>query len=214
MKIPLEAVIQLLHDSAQGTLATHSQCLPGYPFASALPFAVDATHCPVFLLSSLAEHTRNLRADARASLLVQARDHEAPEACARLTLLGDIEPVGEAPALVRRYLRLLPGAARYLELGDFAFYRLRPRRLRLVAGFGQMGWVGEEEWARVPALPPEEEERLLADMPAGQAAVGIDCFGVDHLEDDRRRRTNFPRAVEPAQVRDMLETLGLMAGHA
>jgi heme iron utilization protein len=211
MKIPLEAVIQLLHDGNQGTLASHSQCLPGYPFASALPFAVDESHCPVFLISGLAEHTRNLRADGRASLLLQARDHAEAEASARLTLLGDVEPVDDDnPLLRQRYLRFQPSAERYLDLGDFAFYRLRPRRLRLVAGFGQMGWVGEEEWARVPVLPYEAETVLIEQMSARHAVIGIDCFGIDHLENGVRRRTCFPRAVEPAQVPSMLDTLGLL----
>lgn len=210
MKIPLEAVVQLLHDGNQGMLASHSLCLPGYPFASALPFVVDAAQCPVFLISGLAEHTRNLRADPRASLLLQARDHDEPEASARLTLLGDVEPVRDEPLLTERYLRYQPNGARYLSLGDFAFFRLRPRRLRLVAGFGQMGWIGAEEWTRVPLLPYAQENALLAQIPAQHAAIGIDCFGVDHLENGRRRRTNFPRAAEAEQLAGMLETLGLL----
>jgi hypothetical protein len=210
MKIPLEAVIQLLHDNGQGALATHSQCMPGYPFASVLPFALDEAHCPVFLISGLAEHTRNVRADGRASLVVQPSEHTEPEASARLTLIGDVTPLGEDPLFTRRYLRFQPGGDRYLNLGDFGFFRFRPRRLRLVAGFGQMGWIGEEEWAQLPILPYEAENALLEQIPERHAAIGIDCFGVDHLQEGRRWRHSFPRAVPPEQLPATLESLGLL----
>ena len=69
MNIQLDTVIPLLHESAFGVLATHSTQLPGYPFASILPFVLDESHRPIFLISALAEHTKNLLADARASFL-------------------------------------------------------------------------------------------------------------------------------------------------
>ena len=47
-----------------------SAAMPGYPFVTLLPYALDGRGAPLFLISSLAEHTRNLQADPRASLLV------------------------------------------------------------------------------------------------------------------------------------------------
>ena len=42
---------------------------PGFPFGSLVSYAVDDTGNPLFFISELAEHTRNLHADSRASLL-------------------------------------------------------------------------------------------------------------------------------------------------
>jgi hypothetical protein len=209
MKIPLEAVVQLLHESPQASLATLSQSLPGYPFASALPFAVDDTQAPVFLISRLAEHTRNLSGDARASLLIQTREHPQPEASPRLTLLGDATAFDPQPALIRRYLRYHPDAERYLNLGDFGFFRFVPRRMRLIAGFGQMGWVETEEWQQVLSLPLDMESELLKDCHPGNGLIGLDCYGMDKMMNGARERISFPRAVQPDQIRAMLVRLGL-----
>ena len=50
-----------------GTLATLSRRHPGHPFASVMPYALDDAGRPLFLISSMAMHTQNLEADARAS---------------------------------------------------------------------------------------------------------------------------------------------------
>src|SRR5215470_17806177 len=64
-----ERVRTLLHVGRTGTLATHSRKRGGFPFASVMPYGLD-DGCPSFLISSMAMHTQNLAADARASLLV------------------------------------------------------------------------------------------------------------------------------------------------
>jgi putative heme iron utilization protein len=212
MKIPLEAVMQLLHGNSQASLATMSLALPGYPFASALPFAVDETHCPLFQISRLAEHTRNLHANARASLLIQAIDHPQPEAGPRLTLIGEARPVEVSAALYQRFLRYQPGAERYRHLGDFEFFRFEPRRIRLIAGFGQMGWVEAQEWSEVSVLPLEVENSLLLETIAERGVIGIDCYGVDLDEQGVRRRIGFARAVSPQQLPAMLSDLKLREG--
>ncbi|WP_293239538.1 pyridoxamine 5'-phosphate oxidase family protein [Paludibacterium sp.] len=210
MRMPTEPIIFLLHDNPSAALATHSQALPGYPFASTLPFVPDSAHCPVFLISGLAEHTRNLRADARASLLLQPADTAEPEASPRLTLLGDVTACAADPALVARYLRYQPGAERYLALGDFAFYRLQPRRLRMVAGFGQMGWVEAQDWAELAVLSPDDEAALLARVKPGHEVLGIDCYGIDWRRDGRRQRLAFEHALDAGAIAERLSAQGVI----
>ncbi|MCP4423133.1 MAG: hypothetical protein GY803_01440 [Chloroflexi bacterium] len=42
---------------------------------------------------------------------------------------------------------LLTEAARqYINFPDFQFYRLRVEKARYIAGFGQMGWIAEEQY--------------------------------------------------------------------
>ncbi|HLZ25782.1 MAG TPA: pyridoxamine 5'-phosphate oxidase family protein [Chloroflexota bacterium] len=139
----------LLDTETSGVLATLSARRDGWPFASVAPYALSDAGEPLLLLSRLAEHTRNLQADARASLLVQ--DHASlsePQAGARVTILGQIDTVvePELQSARRRYLDRHPQAAAYLELGDFQLYVLRVREARFIGGFGDMGWMDAERF--------------------------------------------------------------------
>src|SRR3990167_9307577 len=53
-----------------GTLATLARRPAGHPFASLMPYALDAGGHPLLLISAMAVHTQNLEADPRASLLI------------------------------------------------------------------------------------------------------------------------------------------------
>ena len=57
-----------------GSLSTLSRKQPGFPFGSVMPYALDGHGRPIFLISTMAMHTQNLQADARASLLVTQED--------------------------------------------------------------------------------------------------------------------------------------------
>lgn len=89
-----------------GTLSTHSRKHPGFPFGSVMPYAADEQGRPVFLISSMAMHTQNLKADARASLLVAEEAAGDPLGAARITLAGEVLPVGEAETAAARELYL------------------------------------------------------------------------------------------------------------
>jgi putative heme iron utilization protein len=198
MTLTLNAVIQLLHQTSHGALATHSTQLPGYPYATVLPFVVDEQHCPVFLISGLAEHTKNLDADGRASFLVTETGAGDVLNGARMTLVGDVVAIEASPGLVTRYVRYFPDGQNYLALGDFRFFRFTPRRLRLIAGFGHMGWMEEDAWRAAAVLPLEDEYRQLGQLADvnrhGQRLLGLDRYGIDTEDQGRRRRWTFAEA--------------------
>ncbi|MFC3110473.1 HugZ family protein [Undibacterium arcticum] len=198
MKIHLDTVIPLLHRATYGVLATQSTQVEGYPFASILPFALDERHYPVFLVSGLAEHTKNLMADHRASFLVSSPDGHNVLTVARLTIVGDVERFDASQELVARYLRYQPDAKQYLDLGDFAFFRLTPKRARYVAGFGEMGWMEEVEWANGAVMPLIDEAKfyreLIEVLPMGIRLLGLDYYGVDIERQGKRERQQFPNA--------------------
>lgn len=177
----LELLVELLHSVRDGALATQSASSPGYPFATSVPFMADHRQRPVFLISSLAEHSRNLAADARVSLMA-ARALGDGEV-ARVTIVGDVAPIDADPALVGRYLRYHPAAERFLQLGDFRFHRLEPRRILAVGGFARAAWLEGEQLAAAPALDPGAEGALIAAAPAalppGWRLLGIDPWGID-----------------------------------
>jgi hypothetical protein len=113
----------------------------GWPYASLVLTAADQDGAPILLLSRLAEHTRNLEAEPRASLLFdETVGLESPLTGARATVLGRMERSAE-PRLRARFLARHPDAAGYADFGDFGFFRLSVERAHLVAGFGRIHWA-------------------------------------------------------------------------
>ena len=70
-----------------GTLCTLAIEPDGYPYGSFVTVAFEHGN-PIFLISGLAEHTKNLERDPRASLLVAESGSADPLANGRVTLLG------------------------------------------------------------------------------------------------------------------------------
>ncbi|MCL4801210.1 MAG: DUF2470 domain-containing protein [Burkholderiales bacterium] len=217
-----------------GALATVSVRMGGYPFGSAVPFAADHDARPVVLVSALAEHTRNLAADARASLLVQDATGDV-QAAARLTLVGDAVPLPPDDPAARRYLRMVSGADRLLALGDFSFRAIVPRAALFVRGFGRIDWVDGAALAPPPNALAGAEEEILAHMNGdhadalrlccaalagvategieyGAAMVGVDCDGFDVRAGGRVLRFDFDApALDAGAVRAALVALAARA---
>jgi len=189
----LKILIDLLHAPGDIGLATHSATVPGYPFATSVPFATDEHHRPLMLISRLAEHTQNLIADSRASLLV-ARELGGGE-IARVSLVGNVDQVELSPLLSARYLRFHPEAERFMQLGDFHFYRIDPLRIRVVGGFAQAGWLDGKQLLDAPHISLEDEIRLIEEvqpsLPNGIALLGVDAYGADYSSETMRRRVEF-----------------------
>ena len=142
---------ELLVGERQGVLATLSSRRQGWPFASVAPYALTANAEPLLLLSDLAEHTRNLRHDSRASLLVQdSAALQDPQAGSRVTLLGRAEPLPaeEVGVAQQSYLQRHPQAEGYFSMSDFHLYVLRVSEARFIGGFGDMGWIDAERLRR------------------------------------------------------------------
>jgi hypothetical protein len=134
----------LLASESVGLLSTLSVRRAGTPYGSVTPYALSAEGAPLLLLSGLAAHTHNLRADPRAGLFVG--DHTAaadPQAGARLSLMGRAAPVPaeDEPGARARYLARWPNAAQTLSLGDFSFWRFEVEEARFIAGFGEIRWL-------------------------------------------------------------------------
>src|SRR5262245_47124755 len=117
----------LAHLGPTGTLATLSRKHPGHPFASVMPYALDAGGRPLFLISTMAMHTHNLQADTRASLLITQPDWSGdPLAAGRLTLMGEARRLegGETTAARIAYLARHERAGYWVDFDDFGFWRL------------------------------------------------------------------------------------------
>jgi len=169
-----ERVRTLASIRSVGTLSTLSGKLPGYPFGSLMPYALDASGRPIFLISNMAMHTQNLKKDGRASLFFeQAAADGDPLGAARGTVVGDVTAVlGDELAGVREiYLARHENSRYWVDFADFGFFRLEPVDVYYVGGFGVMGWVAAEEY------------RTAAPDPLAEAAAGILAhMNADHVD--------------------------------
>jgi len=215
----------LVYEGRTGTLATLSRRHPGHPFASIMPYALDADGRPLFLISSMAMHTQNLEGDPRASLLVtQPGAAGDPLAAGRVTLMGRAARVsaGEREAVKAAYLVAQPNAAYWVDFEDFAFWRHEVEDVYFVGGFAAMGWVEAADYrvARPDPLAEVAQDimdhmnrdhadalRAYARFFAGEEAeearmVGVDRLGFKlYLRNAERRwstRIAFPREVTTA----------------
>jgi putative heme iron utilization protein len=147
----------LVVESGTATLSTLAVDLPGTPFGSLVAHAPDEHGRPLLCLSDLAEHSRNLAADRRASVMVTEAGDGDPLARGRVTLLGDVTVLDgdERAAALERYRAVHPDAF-YVEFSDFRAYRLEVGSARYVGGFGRMSWVdaGEYRGAEPDPLRP------------------------------------------------------------
>lgn len=175
---------RFLRSTRSGILSTHSARVSGYPFGSAAPFVLDHHGQPVILISNLAEHTKNIAANPKVSLLVFAGAEDL-QANARLTLLGEaVKIFKDADADLRsRYLRYLPQAASYFDMHDFAFYRIHVHQARYIGGFGKMSWLSDVDLYH--------NIDTTSSVLAGQEAAIIEHMNADHAENLRNYCKHF-----------------------
>ena len=173
-----DEVRALLERERNAVLSTISQKFAGWPFGSIAPYAATSAGEPIILISEIAEHTRNLRADARVSLLVQdSRALADPQAGARITLVGYAMPVPR-PYLEdasRRYSRLFPGSASFSDAHDFSLFVIKTSKVRFIGGFGEIYWLDPQEIMDAAA-------DSSVDPLAGHARMICDHMNEDHAD--------------------------------
>jgi putative heme iron utilization protein len=152
----------LVRSLDRASLATS---MGGAPYASLVLTACAADGAPVLLLSRLAQHTQNLLAEPRASLLFDGTAGlDDPLTGPRVTLVGRCEETAD-PGLRARYLARHPGAGLYAGFADFSFWRMEVERAHLVAGFGRIHWIPAAAlFPPAPALLAAAEAEIVAHM--------------------------------------------------
>jgi heme iron utilization protein len=110
----------------------------GAPYVSLVTVAARGDRTPILLLSALAQHSQNIAADRRASLLYSAAPGDTdPLTLARVTVTGSIARV-EDQAARAAFLERHPGAGEYASFGDFAFFQLNIEAAHFIGGFGRI----------------------------------------------------------------------------
>ena len=191
---------ELLLKEYRGVLSTHSRSMPGFPFGSSVPYCLDGQGRPLILISRIAQHTHNLGADPKCSLLVGEREAPDVQATGRVTVMAQAQKLVEAEsveAAAERYYRYFPESRSYHSAHDFDFWVLEPVRYRFIGGFGAIHWLdnielanpfaGAVEAGMVEHMNADHAKAIahyvqLAGLPARTAAqlAGVDSEGM-HL---------------------------------
>lgn len=173
---PDKVARQWLLSSSVATLCTLAAKpeIEGFPFGSVVPYALDEEGAPLIYLADIAAHAGNLRRDARATLFVREAGLEGdPQKGWRLGVIGRFAKVrkrsdatvganskGEIlevddeqhEAWMARYIETVPFAKDYGATHPFHLWRMQQvERVRYIAGFGKISWLGGEAVAR-PSL--------------------------------------------------------------
>lgn len=210
-------VKRLVRLARTGALAT-LEAAGGGPLTTLVGVASDFDGAPLFLMSTLSRHTRNLARDPRGSLLLTGkRDRGDPLNHPRVTLGGQVEACGDSSAR-KRYLRRNPKAALYAGFTDFAFFRLAVEGVHFNGGFGRAAPLKPADILvsrEGETALGEAEERLIAEAnalgPAALAglaglksargpwrAIGLDADGLDLAAGARPARIQFPAPAHDA----------------
>jgi heme oxygenase (biliverdin-IX-beta and delta-forming) len=230
---------RLLRARSEGVLCTISKKIGGWPFGSVAPYALDRRGEPILYISTIAEHTKNLIADPRVSLLVQ--DDPAlgdVQAHARITLMGRAERIpsdeGELEDARARYVARLPKAATYSETHDFHLWRVRVAHVRFIGGFGKIEWFEPREVTVDPAEDPlakgagaivghmnhDHADALVLYCrafknvsPSAARMIGVDQYGFDVLcrDPDVRLRFDFDKPATMETIRPIVVDLARRA---
>jgi putative heme iron utilization protein len=194
---------QLLRAHRYGVLSTLSKKFDGHPFGSITPYLVDHDGSLLILISTLAEHTKNILNDPRVSLITHNQDDPHIQTQGRVTVVGLAALVEDRDSAGKRYLRYFPEAQTYFAMHDFQFYRIVPQAIRFIGGFGNIHWVKAENYL-VPAYPLiAEEDALLTELntakPIAEGQItGIDCDGYDVRTPEKFQRFDFEHSVMDA----------------
>ena len=184
-----EAVRKLVREARHGLLSTNGLEPAGIPYGSLVPVASTGAGEPVLLVSHLAQHTRNLVADGRASLLVLEPTEGDPQQAARASLLGRARRLeGDEESKARVALpRRPPGRGAVLRAqlpalgpragGGALHRRLRRRRLGVRVGAGR-GLSRRDRPGLVRQASPGRRGRRDGPRPAAPDLLDLERFAV------------------------------------
>jgi heme iron utilization protein len=165
---------RLMRNSERAALATS---MLGAPYASLVLLANDLDATPLLMLSDLAQHSRNIAFDPRASLLLDGTEGHADRLDGpRLTLLGRAEAVADG-RLLSRFTDRHPSSSLYASFADFRVYRFVVERGYLVAGFGRIEWIDGADLLFAPdtAALAAAEPAIVVQLNQNHAAAIDRC---------------------------------------
>lgn len=186
----------------------------GFPFGTLVDFAADGAGFPIFCLSPLAIHARNLLEDPRCSMVVQMPGWTGL-ANARVTIFGEVYQLPQDMQETAREVFLAKQAPEKKEkwvFGNFLFFRMHKiLDIYFVGGFGTVQWIDIAEYLsskpdQIATNHPQKTLQLLTETYAddllkmlaksGIAADEIAFISIDASGTDVRIRSGQDYNVE------------------
>lgn len=211
---------KLLRSEYQGILSTVSVDVEGYPFGSVVPYCMNKQAKPVILISTIAQHTKNILSDSKVSLTVTERELDDGQTGGRITYVGDAEKLNsDDTESIERYYQYFPQSMDYHKTHNFDFYQINPVRIRFIGGFGEIYWLEKEDFLLSNPFSFDEEKSMVEHMNADHTEamkhycqlndisyskeqlpvmVGIDSEGFNLRIGKRINRINFEEPVTTA----------------
>ncbi len=153
----------LFQSQSDGVLSTHSSELPGYPLGSITPYCLNRQGQPVILISTIAQHTRNIIANNKVSLISYEKQVDDQQAAGRVTYIGNAIPCNDEET-AERYYRFFPSSRDFHKTHDFNFYYLDLVRARFIGGFGQIYWLEKADFLKESPFNFQEESGMIEHM--------------------------------------------------
>lgn len=203
-----------------GVLSTLSAKLGGFPFGSVVPYCLDGEGMPVILISTIAQHTKNIKEDSRCSITI-LKDSNDVQSNGRLGIIGHAEPLPEEQKdAEERYYRHFPNSRGYHGTHNFSFYRIKPVSIRYIGGFGAIHWFEPADFLISNPFQSKGEDRVVDHMNEDHMKdlhlycthykqmdigtvdkvrmVGIDALGFDVFVNNQKVRFNFDSPISNA----------------
>ncbi len=220
-------MFKLLTHEGDGVLSTISVDVAGFPFGSVTPYCLDSDFIPNILISSIAQHTKNIKANPKVSLLINESDVKTnKQSLSRLTYIGEAEKVSHDEDIKKRYISYYPAAESYFKTHDFSFYRIKPVRLRFIGGFGKIYWIETGDLKLKNIFSSDDELKIVEHMNKDHAhnlkeyvrfylgiecregdalrMMGLDQFGFDLSLNEVKYRIDFKVHLQsPAEARSV-----------
>ncbi len=217
---------KLLLSEYQGVLSTLSVDVEGYPFGSVVPYCLNKAGKPIILISSIAQHTKNILSNSKVSLIATEGGADDLQTVGRITYIANAEKMDDDQDSIKRYYQYFPQSRDFHKIHDFDFFLLQPVRIRFIGGFGQIYWLEKDEFLLANPFSFEEEKEMIDHMNLDHAEaikhycnsyeisytskkapvmVGIDSEGFNLCSGEKIYRINFSEPVVTAlEVRKVL----------
>jgi len=201
-----------------GTLCTTSshEGIEGSPFGSFVDYVLDNDGNPILLMNEMSMHSLNIANDPAAMVTLFAQLGSKPDVnsddtprgqdVSRCSVTGVIEKIdvdeeADTLALLRmRYAITHAYADQVMDSPRFHFYRIRPKKVYFVGGFGVLAkWVS-----------PEDYLNAASDILSGEAPQIVAKLNREHASDLSLTAIHVLDCVDVESVRlTSLDRLGM-----
>lgn len=169
-----------------GTLCTKSKSegIDGAPFGSFVDYVLDGEGNPILLMNEMSMHTLNIASDPGglvtlfAQLSGKKSEENIGQDVSRCSITGTVQKIDPDTAEDLNSIRMKYSikhayADQVMDSPKFAFYRLIPKKVYFVGGFGVLA-----KW-----IPVEQYREAAADILASEAADIVSKLNAGHTED-------------------------------